>query len=387
MTLNSICKLKYIFNDEVKEKKDVISVSLFRMVNGYKSFDKYMKGLELITGKMINKLSNFDILLFIDQSIIKEKEIYNKIIELREKNKQLKLIEYECPKFIKENKHEELFGTFIRFLPFFDIEGNNTKCVISIDADICQRDMEYIIEDYQYLKKIKSEYHYITNMFYELLSKWGLSENYSILAGRQICKKKFPLKLLTEYLECVKNKSCERMEYIKEKMDYKKYSTFPYGIDEYFLNNILLEYIKKNEIPYSVTVRYSLTAPMYYYIKNTPELNDNKEKKESLTKVLKNILNDESKDDYIKLFDKFDRIFYKHIYENNKDINNNKREIVKRYYNYINKMWKEKNYELLPESVLKKTMNYKNNKYISKTNIYLYVGNEVKKRYVIDKLQ
>jgi len=265
--VDELCDLKFLLkpsNFNEKELIDVVSTSLFKMQKGYKYFEKYMRGLEMAITEFSKKIPNLKFLLFIDDSISEDPTLFNRIKKMN--NGKLIIMHFGCPIGFQGGSlgHIELFGTLVRFLPFFKYDTNFTRHVICIDADIDPTDLDYLVLNYKIFQKTKSQYQYDTNMFYELLAKWSLVDDYTILAGRHMCKYKFPLPLLIDYIDCIKNQTCKDMAIIKSFMDYQKYHTFPYGTDEFFLNHILLPYMKTHKITYSASIRYAITAPLYY---------------------------------------------------------------------------------------------------------------------------
>lgn len=359
----------------IKEKINVISMSLFKMTEGYKNFERYIGGFNSVMKYLQPRLPEFKVLLFIDESITGDKIIYDRIKKYEGPN--LILIKYECPKFIKNGKHIELFGTFIRMIPFFKFDDNFTNHVISCDIDISNDDIERLVRSYKYFKKLEIEYMYDTNMFYELLNKWALNDTYSILAGRQLCKGKFPLEIMSSYMECVLDGTCKDMDKIKSQMDFVKYSTFPYGIEEYFLNNVFLKYLRENKIKYGVMIQYSITAPFYYYFSNPINRKDT-----HAGKFFKNVIKLQNvPNDSYAMFKQFDNTFYgKNIHPDT-----NMQSIVKRYYDGIGEMFKKKDYSIFSRWTLKKILGYKKGQYIAKDNIVIYKGDNIHKRYIVKK--
>ena len=98
------------------------------------------------------------------------------------------------------------------------------------------------------------QYLYDTSPFYELVVEWAASEDYTILVGRNMCRYKFDVGIFLEYIECIRNKNCLYFDDIKRLLDFDKYKHYPYGIDEFFLNYVLLEYMKSNNIIYAVYI-------------------------------------------------------------------------------------------------------------------------------------
>lgn len=377
--INQLCALKYLIkpsNFNETSLIDVVSTSLFKMQKGYKYFEKYMIGLEMAIRQFSIKIPELKFLLFIDDSIYLEPKLYDRIRRMN--NGKLIVMHFSCPIGISTDRgHIELFGALVRLLPFFTYSTNFTRNVICIDADIELCDLNYLVTNYHIFSKSKSKYQYDTNMFYEMLAKWSLTDEYTILAGRQMCKYKFPLELLTDYLQCMKSKTCEHMDTIKSLMNYAKYDIYPYGIDEYFLNHIVLPYMKNHNIRYSASVRYAITAPLYYLKKeNTIAINSimGQYLAEHLNIILGNV---SPINDYHKLINQFDQLFYPYAYECKTDIDNQTRLIAQRYYDFILELWQTKNYQVLPKSVLKKIFNSRD--FIVKHNLIIYLRGKTKK--------
>lgn len=384
--INGICNLKILLkpsNFVISELIDVISTSLFKMQVGYKYFEKYMKGLQMAIPFFTSKIPNTKFLLFIDDSIVNDPVLFGRIKRMN--NNKLIIIHFTCPAYLEfklkgsGKGHTELFGTLIRFLPFFQFDRNFTKNVICIDADVDAIDANHLLLNYDIFQKIKSQYQYDTNMFYELLAKWSLPDDYTIIANRHMCKYKFPLYLLTDYINCMKDKTCTDMETIKSQMDYNKYHFYPYGNDEYFLNNIFLGYIKNNKITYSISIRYVITAPLYYLNRQNIIPSDSVNGK-YLEEKLRYIMDDNSNKTYKQLIDDFDKIFYPYIYQNVNEINPRAKLVAYKYYDFILELWKNSDYRIFEKQTLKKIL--KSRSYISKHNLIIYYGDRKKKRYL-----
>jgi len=221
-----------------------------------------------------------------------------------------------------------------------------------------------------------------------MLSQWALKDGFSIIACRHICKVKLPISLLVDYLNCIRNQDCDDMDLIKSKMNFVKYSTFPYGVDEYFLNYIMLSYMKKQNMLYSVTVRYNIVAPFYYF--SLRKLPYHSPGGKLLLKMLKNIMDKQNSKDteYKYLFKEFDDKMYIEPNTNLDEIKliDEQKEIAKRFYKEIYKLWKNKDYSLMAKITLKKILNNKRGNYLVKNNIYVYRGYNLEKKYLIDKL-
>lgn len=386
MSINTLCNLEYLIKPvdwNENDVYDVVTTSLFKMQQGYKNFEKYMNGLELGVTYFGQKLPEIKFMLFIDETIANDSILFDRIKKMN--NGKLIVILFHCPKFLnqidsKNSGHIELFGTMIRFLPFFDYDGNRTRNVICIDSDVVVEDMDQLIFNYNIFQKSKSKYHYDTNMFYEILAKWSLVDDYTILAGRHMCKYKFPLHLLTDYIDCVKNTNCQDMTSIKSFMNFEKYHTFPYGIDEYFLNHILLPYMKNQKINYSTSIRYSITAPLYYLSRQNTIPIDSVEGI-YLCRKMNHVMNMHEKYNYKKVIYEFDKTFCPYAYGNERIITEKVKSIAYKYYDFILEMWQNEDYRFFQKQTLKKILNCRD--YISKQNIIIYYGSGKTKKYLV----
>lgn len=381
LKIPNFCDLKYLIKPNLPEPYDCVCTSLFKMVVGYKKFEKYISLLEIAAGAFFEVYPEMGFLLFIDESITSEPSIFSRVKALR--NPNLILIKYTCLSYVKNSRHSELFGSLIRFLPFFDYEGNPTRNVLDIDADINAFDTDAMIKNYTYFIQLHTAYHYDTNLFYEIPSKWALTKDYSIIAARHIDSFKFPLKLLTDYLKCISEKSCEYMADVERRLDYEKYSIFPYGIDEYFLNNIFLTYIKDKALPYSIYIRYVITAPFYYLKGWENSLKPNSPAVSYLESNLKEVMayNQSDNRTYRQLIHAFDQVFYPTIESYGMIPTSYMTNVALRYYAFILKMYKDKNYDIFSKVTLKKIL--RNRRYIVKNRVEVRVGNKVIGKYKV----
>ena len=111
-----ICTFEKIFNQLPNKKINVISTCLFKLKNSYKNFNAYLyraKNVKLLAQKL-----KFYLLVFIDDSIYNNKDIY--------KNKGIpfvKLLDNELSSLILENANSNVIKIGIRrFIKFFNFE-------------------------------------------------------------------------------------------------------------------------------------------------------------------------------------------------------------------------------------------------------------------------
>jgi len=317
------------------------------------------------------------IVLFIDGSITNEPDIYDKLKKLISKN--FIIVEYTCCKFTKTgtNKHIELFGSMIRFLPIFNFPGNNTNKVFILDADSGSYELIKNLKDYKIFEKTNVDYFYVPNIFYSLFVPWTLKDDHTILAGKHMCKIKFPISLLTQFFECTMLKTCADIDIMKNKLNYDKYKTFPYGIDEYFLNYLLLPYIKQHNIVYGTVENYTITAAMFY-IKDNPKCDIGC--KNSMTQFLSKILNEPNNDNLEKLYTKFDSILYN---AKDKYATDKQKKIATNYYNELKILREKKDYSVFPKDILDIISTYEKDNTITKTYVNIFKGYKKIKKYVL----
>ena len=261
---SSICSFKTVFNEIPNKKINIISTCLFKLKESYKNFNLYLyrsKNVKLLAQKL-----NFYILLFIDDTIYNDKNIYKKLISNIGSKKTI-IIKYNCNKFKDdEGLHRGTFGTLIRFFPMFDFPGNKFGTVIIVDIDYVKPKL-YKDDNYYYtmLKLLNdNKLDFIGRSHSNLLldDKWislkpayTNKDNISFIANSLFSTKKFDHNLIVNYLNDLLNENSKLYLDVKEHT-HKKYldTVFKYGVDEYFLNHILYPYLKKIILIFGVCI-------------------------------------------------------------------------------------------------------------------------------------
>lgn len=290
---NDICKFTPLFKIDYNVKINIMSACLFKMENsGYKDFSIYLKGLDKLNSQ-VELTSNVDKLrLFIDKSIYDDKNIYDKIRKL----KNIQLVLYHCPNYILKDKyHIGIFGMFARFFPFFDFPNNDANNVILSDIDITNNDLKWtIIPNMNKLKEtIGPDFNNIylfktgdigKSMFVDnkLFYKNKLN-NYvytQFIASLKRINKEVLIDFLTKlntdddytqhiqhYISAKKLIEEQKTDDIITELNINKYSAshknFIYGVDEYFINNVLFEYAIDNKLRYAVCLEFNVIKCFY----------------------------------------------------------------------------------------------------------------------------
>lgn len=362
---NNICKFTPLFKINYNIKKNILSTCFFKMANsGYKDFSEYVKGLIILNNLITKSNSNYKIRLFIDNSIYSDKNIFDKILNL----KNVEPVLYSCPNYIiNDDYHIGLFGTIVRFFPFFDFPNNDANIVVSADIDgtnvkIFQKYIK-ILKSNNIISKVFNQIYifksgplsrslrYTFDIFYK--DKF----NPYIYALSFVSIKRINNEVLINFFDEVNQPSDKKIysyHYLSEKLNnnistskeskskYDSHGKFIYGIDEYFLNTTLSNYLVDNKMCYATNTTWDIFGCLYYillgyksmaneqinlidlmfeyiYDKLGFEFDKNKSIKEKFDKLDKIIYSDKKEDKKIKY--KINKLFYKLFlyFKNNKN--------------------------------------------------------------------
>ncbi len=159
----------------------------------------------------------------------------------------------------------------MRYLPFHDFENNDTKKVFITDLDGDIERIENKFMNYnKYTKKYRLQcmYHYrICNNVSHLINM-----NNSILGGAFLITIKLPIINFISYITDFVDKIFDIYPTLKNKISSqtkKKYKhKFFYGIDEIYLELIVVSYLKINKIRYGKELKYGSKISLYDLLKN-----------------------------------------------------------------------------------------------------------------------
>jgi len=300
---NNICTFTPLFDINYKIKKNLICCSFFKMYNkGYKDFSIYLKGIYVMYNHVIYKVKNYSIRLFIDNSIYKDENI----MKILKKMHKLEIVVYECPELLLKNNsnyHEGLFGTLIRFFPMFDFPNNDAKNIFITDIDdiafktvlenihnmVKNRKIKniYLIKIGNISKNIKYKY----NPYKNIITPYCVAQsfvsflriNYNVMIDFVNNVKKSN-EIYSYYYEMIKNNNFNN-ELMKK---YNGTTNFIYGIDEYFVNKTLTEYLIDNKLPFATGMKFEIISPLYYIL--SKDIYKTHEQIKLLNKFIENIL-------------------------------------------------------------------------------------------------
>ena len=249
-----------VIKESSNKKKYLICSSAFKMENSYTESDVYTNGL-------FNILKNFDTnpekdnivyRIYYDESIEKSND-KNWIFILKEikKRKYCELVRYNCPQFKVGIYHYGTFGTFIRYLPLFIKKDWDIFACIDIDNKLPFYDIKKF-------KKSSNKFYFKSKPCYYLVPHNTISElktSTRIVGSLVMSKIIFNEKLLLNFLNNIYKKEKDYLIFLNSlnvpyirgrvKFRYKVSNELPYGVDEFFLNNVILRYLIENNIKYS----------------------------------------------------------------------------------------------------------------------------------------
>lgn len=268
---NSICKFTPLFPIDYNRKQNIMSVCLFKLTKSYKDFSLYVNGLSILNRWVTKRLKDFRIRLFIDTHIHDDQVIMNSISKLD----KVDIVKFECDKkFMVGEFLDGLFGTLIRFFPMFEFPNNDANIVSIMDADFKTNDMDAYSRIYDnfrtYVKQTPNftdtHLYFYGRLFHPALKTMGrmhITTPYA-LASKIYNIKKINPQVMYDFIQLVSNSDgivFSDYEFPKTLATPTKYI---FGVDEYFLNNTLMDYFISNKLCFARRYYYQLVSPLYY---------------------------------------------------------------------------------------------------------------------------
>lgn len=356
--------IKIILKNEkiVKNKKILICSSVFKMKKAYKESNIYQKGVMTILKQLDKVYKKMGIVyrIYHDESIRDDKK-WIRVIDEALKREYCELVEYTVPQFKDGVFHKGIFGMFMRFLPLFTgpKDWEIYECA-DIDNKIPLSLLQQFIKD-------KSIFYFKTTPCNYLIQHNRiptLKTSRRIIGSTFMSKVQFDEKLFSDFIEDIYNKgpkyqyfvdniSKTTTPYFKNKYNLKedKEHGMIYGVDEFFLNDVLLRYIIEHKIPYVYTILIDNYVSGLYDIleknDNFKTLSGNKKKYyvNFCKKVLKN-----DYDDSKSVYENFKKIIntiqdINTMTGKNKTYNKKIIMYIKRSQNLLRQAFKDNTYE------------------------------------------
>lgn len=265
-----------------KKKEILISAVGFAMKTKYRNAEVYTKGLITQLEYLDTVDENFVYRLYVDESII-DNEFWVEAMEEFVKRDYTEVYEYDYPPVKDGSYHNGTFGTMMRFMPLFETKKEKDWDMMTcIDVDM-ELDKYDLFGDLNIFKEKEQKFMMKTPMCYHLRGhrknmKVALKHKMAVIALGFASKMTFNKKLMTDFLKDF-NSDTDLYRYYKEEVEFNRSDTeehlkvdrFTYGVDEYFLTDILLALIIKEKIPIAM---FDYPANFYLFLKEIREDNN-----------------------------------------------------------------------------------------------------------------
>lgn len=227
------------YNEIKIRKKNLISLVIFRMLDEYREFEKYLYHFNLLIRHLVNNKYDFDIRVYFDDS--SHKDIESFISEFSE----IEFYKYNFTPLRLGKYHNGTFGALVRLLPIFETEDKYEYIYID-DIDIPVEWVNWEIVDYLFKNNVDTYLYSLSHSH----KPWGNINNKYNIAYPLITKIKLSKKIFDEFInDLVGNKYDKLVEkfinYRTSQYFYNYKVKCPYGIDKYFLNNIIYNDLSK----------------------------------------------------------------------------------------------------------------------------------------------
>lgn len=275
-TIHGIKFTFHTHNWESKKPTKLFCYSLFRMKGPYNDITNYVYPLRESIKKLPKSFPGYKIRIYYDNSLLntdmgnhkintQNKELLIPFFEELKNNTFVELFKYDFPQFKTENKkyHRGTFGTFVRFFPMFDTSIDaNISVSTSFDADDDMK-LRYNKTMLNKIVRSKSNFHAYAVLCPEMGEKlFRCDIVYKCWGGTLVNKAKFPMRLLTNFLHkilgTIKDERLHKaIQSIRKTNKYKTQHTISnvvYGIDQFFLQMDITEYLVDHKIPFSVSL-------------------------------------------------------------------------------------------------------------------------------------
>ena len=232
-----------------KESDKVLSTSFFTMKSAYRSFDKYIRNLKLM-------IENSRVLKGFETRIYTDDTGSDIAIQIAEKYPDVSVYHFDCEPFREGEGHVGTFGTLVRFMPMVE-KGLRTVWISDVDVNNEPHNFS------NRLVEVVSQYDVFSEnrVCYER-KPWNFGKKHPFVAFRMIFNVTFPKRLLTHYITKLIDGSYKDAIQTVNDFNTRKppNEIFPYGMDEYFINSVIYEYVKKHDMKCLFRKKYDLSG-------------------------------------------------------------------------------------------------------------------------------
>lgn len=229
----------------------IISCVFFLKEKLSKDINKYLKNLKKLIDLIII-INDYKLRIYYDFSSLNYiKEMININDDYKKKlEDKLELYEYDAPFFRDENPlyHKGTIGTLFRYLCMFNNKLHFSKISLIVDID---NDPKLITNSFLKFLETNSNFAYRFRFMYGIKDRiiCNLDDNlyqFSIIGSFVFNKIKFDKTLFSNFLEDVYINKKDSIIKMLNNCNIENF--YGYGIDEIFLNKILLSYLYQNKI-------------------------------------------------------------------------------------------------------------------------------------------
>jgi len=323
------------FNEIKTRRKHLLSLSIYKMLDTYRPFEVYFDSFKKIISELSTKQTIFDIRVYFDYSCHKEIEPFIKEYPL------IEFYKFNFPRLRISEYHHGVFGKLIGYYPIFQDYFNYEYIYVT---DVLFEYKWYRFNDINFVLDNK------INTYFYLLPKGEEKNKISLPLLTNIKINKL---IFDSYITSIANGKYN--DYIHKMLSEAKYSVtynydvkFPYGMDIYFINNIVYDNLYSGSvyarISYDLLRFISLLFKANYTkiynlpkrskdileeIKKLSEIKFNSDDntiKGTIISLIVKFINKYGRDDFLKLFyenqQKVIALFYIFIDKNKEKVNN-----------------------------------------------------------------
>jgi len=238
--------------------KKVLSVSFYTMKDAYRRKEKYETNLKLFL-KHKKILKGFETRIYTDDS---GKDF---ALEAAKNDPTVSVYHFNYPPLREEEGHVGVFGSLVRFLPFFE---PGLEIVWESDIDIYND--PYTFLNPMYIAKMKATnatFSYRSCLCYEEINSKIYNRAYTIICNTMISTKVFPKKLFYDFLSLLLNPTDTmktNLQSLNNQLEKrgKPTSHVPYLTDELFLNTTFYDYLIDTKVKCCVVNDYNFIQYM-----------------------------------------------------------------------------------------------------------------------------
>lgn len=326
------------YNEILDKKKYLFSISFFRMLDTFRSFEKTFNSFKSLLIALNSKQKIFDIRIYYDESVQTEVE------SIIKEYTNFEFYKFNYQKYKINKYHNGVFGNFANFLSLTSEYSKEYEYVYITDVDYKYEWIDWEIIDFIIKNNV--------NTFNYYLPSGGdqYKINYPIFT-----KNKINLSIINNFfIEIDKGKYNEVINNLldtgKLKVTYNYKVLFPYKIDEYFLNNIIYQEVTNGSVYVEITYDllrlihrlyryeykkiYNLDSRSQEILEELRKLNEIKYNtsdlniKGTIITLIVKFLNKFGREDFKNLFNdshkKVINLFYTFVDKNEEKVNNNK---------------------------------------------------------------